>query len=103
MEAGQGKKALELSSRSADPIHLLVTDMLMPEMNGSELANCLLANRPSLPVLYISGYSDDEARRLGGIECSAEFLQKPFRPDALLAKVRQILDAQKNSVQQTLL
>lgn len=103
MEAGQGKKALELSSRSADPIHLLVTDMLMPEMNGSQLANCLLAHRPALPVLYISGYSDDEARRLGGIECAAEFLQKPFRPDALLAKVRQILDAQKNSVQQTLL
>lgn len=102
LEAGHGHQAIEMA-RQPDPIHLLITDMLMPEMNGSELASRLLSTRPNLPVLYISGYSDDEARRLGKIEQPAEFLQKPFRPDALLAKARQILDAQKNSVQQTLI
>jgi PAS domain S-box-containing protein len=103
LEAAAGERAIEIAQHSADPIHLLITDMLMPQMNGSELAAKLLALRPGLPVLYISGYSDDEARRLGKIDQPAEFLQKPFRPDALLAKARQILDAQKNSMQQTLL
>ena len=95
LEGKHGPDALDIASRHSDPIHLLITDMLMPEMNGSELANRLLAMRPTLPVLYISGYSDDEARRLGKVDKPAEFLQKPFRPDALLARARQILDAHK--------
>lgn len=103
LEAGHGRQAIETACRHEGTIHLVITDMLMPEMNGSELVSQLLITRPSLPVLYISGYSDDEARRLGGIDKPAEFLQKPFRPDALLTKARQILDAQKTSVQQTLL
>ncbi|MEO5804252.1 MAG: response regulator, partial [Verrucomicrobiota bacterium] len=101
LEAKHGPDALDLARRQSDPIHLLITDMLMPEMNGSELASRLLALRPTLPVLYISGYSDDEARRLGKVDKPAEFLQKPFRPDVLLARARQILDAQKTSGQQT--
>jgi FixJ family two-component response regulator len=78
----------------------LITDMLMPEMTGWELSTRLLATRPELPVLYISGYSDTEARRFGTFESTAEFLQKPFRPEALVKRVREILDkkiAQKPS------
>jgi CheY-like chemotaxis protein len=100
LDAKHGPDALNIASRYSKPIHLLITDMLMPEMNGSELANRLLAIRPNLPVLYISGYSDDEARRLGKVDKPAEFLQKPFRPDILLDKARQILDANKDSTQQ---
>lgn len=103
VEARHGPEALELAARHTAPIHLLLTDMLMPEMNGWELASHFLVTRRNLPVLYISGYSDEEARRFGKFETTAEFLQKPFRPDALLARVRQILDAEKNSVQQMLI
>ena len=95
VEARHGPEAIELASRHKGPIDLLISDMLMPEMNGWELAQRLLASRPALPVLYISGYSDDEARRFGKFDGPAQFLQKPFRPDAFLAKVREILDAQK--------
>jgi CheY-like chemotaxis protein len=102
LEAKHGLEAIEIVGRNSTPIHLLVTDMLMPEMNGSELAARLLSTHPHLPVLYISGYSDDEARRLGNINKPAEFLQKPFRPDVLLGKIRQILDEQKDSKQQML-
>ena len=96
VEAPHGPAAIDLAARMAGPIHLLISDMLMPEMNGWELAKRLLATRPGLPVLYISGYSDDEARRFGKFEGTGQFLQKPFRPDALLAKAREILDAQKS-------
>ncbi len=95
VEARHGPEAIELACRHTNPIHLLISDMLMPEMNGWELATRLLLTRPNLPVLYISGYSDDEARRFGKFETAAAFLQKPFRPDALLIRVREILDAGK--------
>lgn len=102
VEARHGPEAIDLAARYENPIHLLITDMLMPEMNGWELAHRLLTARPNLPVLYISGYSDEEARRFGKFESSAEFLQKPFRPDALLARAREILDTEKESAQKTL-
>ncbi|MEO7298320.1 MAG: MASE1 domain-containing protein [Verrucomicrobiota bacterium] len=97
LEARNGNQALELASQQSEPLHLLITDMMMPEMNGSDLARRLLSVRPSLPVLYISGYSDDEARQLGNFQGPAEFLQKPFRPDAILTRIREILDAKRNT------
>jgi CheY-like chemotaxis protein len=92
VEAQHGPQAIDVAARFAEPIHLLITDMLMPEMTGWELSTRLLASRPELPVLYISGYSDTEARRFGTFESTAEFLQKPFRPEALVKRVREILD-----------
>ncbi len=96
MAAKHGPEAIEMAAQHAGPIDLLVTDMLMPDMTGGELATRLLATRPNLPVLYVSGYSDEEARGFGNFEGPAQFLQKPFRPDVLLARVREILNAQKN-------
>ena len=95
LEACHGAEALAMAARHEGPIHLLVTDMLMPELNGWELASRLVEVRRTLPVLYMSGYTDDEAQRYGKLEKSGDFLQKPFRPDALLVKARQILDANK--------
>ena len=95
VEAKHGPEAIELAAQHKGPIDLLISDMLMPEMNGWELAQRMTAVRPELPVLYITGYSDEEARRFGKFDVGAQFLQKPFRPDAFLGKTREILDAKK--------
>jgi FixJ family two-component response regulator len=71
---------------------LLVTDMTMPGFSGSELARRLEEKRPSMRVLFISGYTDQETAQWGRLNQPLQFLQKPFHPDAFLAKVRQILD-----------
>jgi PAS domain S-box-containing protein len=97
LEAGHGVEALAMAARHEGPIHLLITDMLMPELNGWELASRLVEVRRNLPVLYMSGYTDDEATSYGKLENIGDFLQKPFRPDALLLKARQILDANQGS------
>ncbi|MEO6035374.1 MAG: PAS domain S-box protein, partial [Verrucomicrobiota bacterium] len=97
VEARHGPEAIELAGQHPGPIDLLISDMLMPEMNGWELAKRMVASHPELPVLYISGYSNEEARHFGKFDGPAEFLQKPFRPDTFLGKVREILDAQKKS------
>ncbi|MEP6662595.1 MAG: ATP-binding protein, partial [Verrucomicrobiota bacterium] len=96
LEAKHGPDAVDLAWRHKEPIHLLITDMLMPGMNGIDLAARLITLRPELCVLCISGYSDEEARKMGTFDGVAEFLQKPFRPDVLLAKVREILDQKKS-------
>ena len=75
------------------PIHLLLTDVVMPGMRGPELAQRLLRLRPDLRVLYMSGYIDNAIARLGLLHAGAEFLQKPFTPDGLTRKVREVLDA----------
>jgi two-component system cell cycle sensor histidine kinase/response regulator CckA len=65
LEARQGKEALALSELHAGPIHLLLTDVVMPKMSGRELAQNLQALRPDMPVLYMSGYNDDKVLRYG--------------------------------------
>jgi PAS domain S-box-containing protein len=75
------------------PIHLLLTDVVMPGMRGPELAQRLLRLRPDLRVLYMSGYIDNAIARQGLLHAGAEFLQKPFTPDGLTRKVREVLDA----------
>ncbi|WP_447976927.1 response regulator [Candidatus Nitrospira bockiana] len=93
LTAPDGIRALTLSSRFPAPIHLLVTDVVMPRMSGWEIARCLSAQRPTMKVLFMSGYSEvalfEEARS----EARRPFLRKPFLHDSLLAKIREVLDA----------
>jgi PAS domain S-box-containing protein len=94
LEARNGPEAVEIARRHAGPIHLMVTDVVMPQMSGRELAQRLAAVRPDMKVLYMSGYTDDAIVRHGVLEAGTAFLSKPFTPDALAAKVREVLDAE---------
>jgi DNA-binding NtrC family response regulator len=88
-----GKAALEVARRHAAPIHLLLTDVVMPGLSGRELAARLLEIHPETRVLYMSGYSDEAIARHGVLDPGVPFLEKPFGPDALTSKVRQVLDS----------
>jgi two-component system, cell cycle sensor histidine kinase and response regulator CckA len=92
LEAEDGQAALELMQRRAAPVDLVITDVAMPRMNGRELATRLREDWPKLPVLFISGYTDDEMVRRGLIDPNHPFLSKPFTPEVLAAKVRLLLD-----------
>jgi len=92
LEARHGAEALEVSNQHAGPIHLMVTDVVMPQMSGRELAQRLATLRPDLKVLYMSGYTDDAIVRHGVLASGIAFLSKPFTPDALALKVRELLD-----------
>ena len=93
LEAGDGAEALRLSDAYRGRIDLLATDVVMPGMGGSLLARELVVRRPGLRVLYLSGYTDDAVVRHGVQEEEVNFLAKPFSPDALSHKVREVLDA----------
>jgi CheY-like chemotaxis protein len=92
MEARDGNEALQVSGAWGGPIHLLVTDVIMPGMNGRQLAERLAPLRPGMKVLYTSGYTDDTALKHLVSGPGTYFLQKPFTPSELAAKVRQVLD-----------
>ena len=92
VEAESGAAALRLFERQAPGIAVLVTDVVMPEMSGSELARRLRAMKPSLPVLFTSGYTADAIAQNGELGANTAFLEKPFTPDALAQKVRELLD-----------
>jgi two-component system, cell cycle sensor histidine kinase and response regulator CckA len=97
LEAKGGSDALLVSQATSEPIHLLATDVVMPQMSGRELAERLTAVRPDLKVLYLSGYMDDAIIRHGLIHADVPFLQKPYSPDSLLQKVREVLDRPHDS------
>jgi PAS domain S-box-containing protein len=88
LTAANGREALEITRSTAETIDLLLTDMVMPEMGGVELAEAFHQLRPSVPVLHMSGYSD----RLWQGEVPQHYLQKPFTPDALLQSIRTLLE-----------
>jgi signal transduction histidine kinase len=85
-------EALMHSEGHAGVIHLLLSDVIMPQVSGPELAKRLLGARPEMKVLYMSGYTDDSIVRHGVIAAQIAYLQKPFTPDALGTKVRKVLD-----------
>jgi two-component system cell cycle sensor histidine kinase/response regulator CckA len=92
MAAQHGREAMEIASREEGHIDLVLTDVVMPGMNGRGLVERLTGIRPRIKSLYMSGYTDDDIIRRGFIEPSRSFLQKPFTSDALLQTVRKILD-----------
>jgi two-component system cell cycle sensor histidine kinase/response regulator CckA len=92
LEAEGGSQALQLWEQHAPSIHLLLTDVVMPQMSGRELAERLKAARPDLKVLYMSGYTSDVIARHGLLDADTALLQKPFTLDGLGRKVRAVLD-----------
>jgi two-component system cell cycle sensor histidine kinase/response regulator CckA len=93
LQADGGERALELVSHSADRIGLVLTDVVMPLMNGPELAAALAELRPGTPVLFTSGYTDGDIFRRGLLAPGAAFLPKPFTADMLVRAVRERIDA----------
>ncbi|MEK6688436.1 MAG: ATP-binding protein, partial [Gemmatimonadota bacterium] len=92
LEASNGREALRVAERHAGTIHLLISDVIMPEMGGRVLAEQLGSTRPDLRVLFVSGYTDDAVLRAGVMQASRAFLPKPFTPAGLVQKVREVLD-----------
>ncbi len=90
--APDATQALAMSDEYAGPIHILVTDVVMPGLSGSELARQLLRRRSDLRVLYISGYPEDSIAHHGVLSEDQHFLQKPFPPGQFLEKIRDVLD-----------
>jgi PAS domain S-box-containing protein len=93
LSAASGEQCLNLLSDHKDPLHLLLTDVIMPSMNGRELFEKLVVRFPTLKVLYMSGYADDVIGQFGVLEEGLDFIQKPFSIQKLAAKVRSVLDA----------
>jgi len=91
LTAGNGDEALETAGRHRGPVHLLLTDVVMPKMGGRELAKSLEGRLPGIKAMYMSGYTDDAIVRHGVLDPGIPFLQKPFTPERLLRKVREVL------------
>jgi signal transduction histidine kinase/ActR/RegA family two-component response regulator len=98
LPAGDGEEALETSSGHEGAIDLLLTDVVMPRMNGKELASRLRARRPQTRVLYMSGYTDEAVIHHGVLEPGTLFLQKPFNPADLARRVREVLSSRAETV-----
>jgi PAS domain S-box-containing protein len=92
LTAADGREALSRVARHEGTIHLLVTDVVMPGMGGRELARRLRRLRPAIRVLFMSGYPGEAVAQPGGIAPGAPFLQKPFMPEELVRKAREVLD-----------
>jgi CheY-like chemotaxis protein len=91
LEAGHGAEALKLVESAPDPVDLVITDVVMPGMDGRELGRRLAQSKPTLPVLYMSAYDVNDIFRRGSPSTSAPFLQKPFPHATLLTRVEQLL------------
>jgi DNA-binding response OmpR family regulator len=98
LAAESGSEALRLAAEHQGAIDLLITDVVMPDLRGPDLAKRLVADRPGLTTLFMSGYMDDA---LGDDTTQqpahVDFIHKPFLPSALVAKVREMLDRRRNS------
>ena len=97
LAARDGLEGQGVANTHEGPIHLLLTDVVMPRMGGKELAQKLLTTRPELKVLYMSGYTDNAIVHHGVLEKGTHFLQKPFSGDSLPQKVREVIDYRKDS------
>ncbi|GAB4443634.1 MAG: hypothetical protein Kow0031_25930 [Anaerolineae bacterium] len=93
LRAGNGEEALSVFKSYPGEVHLLLTDVVMPHMNGKELAENIARINPATKIIFTSGYTNEAIAHYGVLESGVTFLQKPFSPSALVSKVRQILDA----------
>jgi len=93
--AADGRAAVEIASDYAGAVDLLITDVVMPEMSGPDLASQMIPGRPNLIVLYMSGYTDHALLQRGALEQGAAFLQKPFLPEFLLSKIDELLSSRR--------
>jgi PAS domain S-box-containing protein len=91
LTASDGEEAIEVATASKIPFHLVITDVIMPKMGGPEAARSLEKLFPGVSILFMSGYTDAAIVRHGVLESGISFLEKPFTPDALLRKVREVL------------
>ncbi|HZI43333.1 MAG TPA: ATP-binding protein [Gemmatimonadaceae bacterium] len=96
--ASDGEEALAVSAAHDGPIHILVTDVVMPNMGGRELALELWRTRPETRVLFMSGYTEDAILHQSLRKTTVGFIGKPFRPDFLASKVREMLDAERRAL-----
>jgi CheY-like chemotaxis protein len=90
--AENGAEAIELAERKGQPIHLLLTDVVMPGMSGREVASYLTAKRPDMRVIYMSGYTNDVIAHHGVLDSGMSFIEKPFSQETLMRKLREVLD-----------
>src|SRR5882762_1005801 len=93
LEAADGEAAIRLAAKFGQPIHLLITDVVMPNLGGRDLAAVFEKTYPDTKVLFMSGYTDDAIVRHGILQEDIAYLQKPFTPESLARKVRAVLDA----------
>jgi len=91
--AHNGEEAVRVGEQYEGTIHVLITDVVMPHMNGPELARRILPSRPQMKVIFMSGYAEDAIVQHGVLDAGMHFVQKPFRPSELSRRVREVLDA----------
>jgi two-component system, cell cycle sensor histidine kinase and response regulator CckA len=96
LEAGSGEEALRIVGDRHEPIDLLLSDVVMPGMSGPQIAEAIRPRHPSLSVIFMSGYADDAIRHHGTLEPGTSFIAKPFTPDGLRQRVREVLDADRS-------
>ena len=94
LEARNGREAIRLAEEAGGTVHLLLTDVVMPEMGGRELAERTRTMHPEIRVMFMSGYTSDEVVRRGISDAEVAFLEKPFAPAVLAARVREVLDGE---------
>jgi two-component system, cell cycle sensor histidine kinase and response regulator CckA len=92
IEAANGHEALAVVQAGESRVDVVLTDLAMPELGGRELARRLREGWPNLPVIFMSGYTDDDVTRRGLLEAGVPFLEKPISPEILTRKLRQVLE-----------
>jgi CheY-like chemotaxis protein len=97
LEAVRGDEAIRIVTEHHGRIHLLLADVVLPEMSGPQVLEQIRARYPNIKVLFMSGYTDEAMAHHGILDSGAPFLQKPFLPEALARKVREVLSSQASS------